>query len=595
MDIRKYFCEWKFRDNFIEQFKTFAVWRDEYYYGNAFIVTNNNEVYTVGSIIEKCVVNDSSSPESNAETDFYEPVKLSLLCGKEIKKFVYGNKHVFICTEEGEVFGFGNFFDEAKAEYRFVFPQKVSALVGLCVVDIAIGPQEQHLALCDDGKLYKFEFGKPSKYLIDSSAVEAKPLNVFYVEESFCVSLLENGKVMKVVIGDQAFSNSNDSESSDEKCEGSDEKHESSGEEDESSDENYESSEEKDNCEVMIFRNSINLDDHPKITKLIGGYTRALAVDEQGRLFVTGHDYSGQLGLGGTESSGIHYDYFKHNSLLTEKVVDIAASCSFHLSAALTESGKVYVWGEGRGPEMRKPQLTAFESLHEVFLYYSLNLETYKPINVDELSAVTSKIKHSMTDAQYFLTNSFEKAFDDPKFCDLFVVVEGKTIPVHKSILAVRCEHFAEVFQKDWQIEKPSVLEIEDGDFKVYKAFLKYLYTDQMDDTLSFNEVIELLNLTNKYKLKSLAKRCVLLIQPNITIENVIFLYESVFVMREKTKMKDDILNQLKESCVKFAANNLFAIGVSDEFAKLNEKISKKLVLDVSKLKHKKYVSRTSK
>ncbi|XP_065209050.1 RCC1 and BTB domain-containing protein 1-like [Planococcus citri] len=559
MDIRKYFCEWKFRDDFIEQIKTFAVWRDGKFHGNAFIITNNNEVYTVGSIIEKCAENHSSFSESHAE-------KISLLCGKEIKKFVYGSNHVFICTEEGEVFGFGRSFDEAK--YRFVFPQKVSALVGLCVVDIAIGPQEQHLALCDDGKLYKFEFGKPSRYLIDTSAVEGKPLNVLHVEKNFCISLLENGKVMKVVIADQAFSNCNI----------------------------FKNSDEKDNCEVMIFRNCTDQVevDHPKITKLISGYTHAFAVDEQGRLFVTGHDYSGQLGLGDPESD-IHYEYFKHNSSLTERVVDIAASdySVQNLSAALTESGKVYVWGEGRGPKLYKPQLTAFESLHEVFLYYALNLETYKPINVDELSAVTFKpishiipIERSFTDAQNFLTNSFEKAFDDPKFCDLFVVVEGKTIPVHKSILAVRCEHFAEVFQKDWPIEEPSVLEIEDGDFKVYKAFLKYLYTDQINDKLSFNEIIELLNLTNKYNVKSLAERCVLLVQPNIAIENVVSLYERVSVMREKTTMKD-ILDQLKESCVKFAANNLFAIGVSDEFAKLNEKISKELVVEISKLKFK--------
>ncbi|XP_065204309.1 RCC1 and BTB domain-containing protein 1-like [Planococcus citri] len=191
-----------------------------------------------------------------------------------------------------------------------------------------------------------------------------------------------------------------------------------------------------------------------------------------------------------------------------------------------------------------------------------------------------------MTSKDARLVESFKKAFDDPKFCDLFIVVEGKTIPVHKSILAVRCEHFTEVFQKDGSIEKPSVLEIEDGDFKVYKAFLKYVYTDEIDDTLSFNEIIELLNLSNKYGMKSLAERCVSMVQTGITVDNVVSLYERIIEMSKVTKMKN-VFDQFKESCVKFAADNFFAMGVSDEFAQLNVNMFKELVLEVCKRKFK--------
>ncbi|XP_065209067.1 RCC1 and BTB domain-containing protein 1-like [Planococcus citri] len=391
-------------------------------------------------------------------------------------------------------------------------------------------------------------------------------------------------------------------------------------------------SEQKDRCEIMIFQKDGDLIDHCKIEKLIGGYGHALALDEYGRLFQTGHYFL-------KKPSYIKYEHFELNSFITEKIVDIAACMTQHLSAALTESGKIYMWGKSRSEIIYpEPVLTAYKSLHEVFLYDAPDsLETYRPIHVDELSAVTSEpttkpttephimpiessmtdtlhsltnscetefadpaetskpinvdelsavvtsepttelhimpIESNMADTQHSLTNSFEKefadpaetskpinvdelsaivtsephtmpiessipdtqhsltdsfkkAFNDPKFCDLFVVVEGKTIPVHKSILAVRCEHFTEIFQKHWPIVKPSVLEIEDGDFKTYKAFLEYLYTDQINDKLSFNEIIKLLYLTNKYNEKPLAERCILLIQPNVTIENVVSLYE---------------------------------------------------------------------
>ncbi|XP_065209054.1 RCC1 and BTB domain-containing protein 1-like isoform X2 [Planococcus citri] len=576
MDIRKYLCEWKLSDDFIERIETFAIWRDDLKNSNILFVMKNREVYAAEKFSKFCEKSSSlvdSNAKTTLKTEFYEPVKLSPLCGKRIKKFVYGPSEVFICTEEGDVFVHGYYYDWSQGKYTTVavIPQKVSALQDLRVVDIAIGPLRKRLALCDDGKLYKFELFKQSKCLIDTSAVKAKPLNVLYVAGSehnrtgwFYISLLDDGKVMKIVNSNGDFGNRR---------------------------------REKYRCEVMNFENAAN---PGKIVKLIQGYLCAFALDEYGRLFVTGNNANKQLGIDFDDlKCPMPCENFKHNSFITEKVVDIAASCYCSLSALLTESGKVYMWGEGRGGVISEPQLIPFESLHEVFHHYSSpTLVTYKPINVNELPASISKsmkkhdladsqitqVECSTADAQNSLLDSLKKAFDDPKFCDLFVVVEGKTIPVHKSILAVRCEHFAEVFQNDWSIEKPSVLEIEDGDFKVYKAFLKYVYTDQMDDTLSLDELIELLNLSNKYNVKLLAERCISLIQPNITVENVISLYERVIVMSSVTKMKN-ILDQLKESCVMFGTENFFAIGVSDEFTKLNKEMAIELVVEVCKRK----------
>ncbi|XP_065209056.1 RCC1 and BTB domain-containing protein 1-like [Planococcus citri] len=564
MDIRKYLCEWKLSDDFIKRIETFAIWIDEHENSNVLFVTKNREVYAAEKFSKFCVKNPSivdSKAEAMTKTEFYEPVKLSPLCGKRIKKFVFGKQQIFICAEEGEVFVYGyyRYYDGNKKTYRYVpvVPQKVRALLDLPVVDIAIGPREKHLALCDDGRLYVFNFGElePAGSLNSINTMKVKLSNVLYVTRNFGISLLENGKVMKIEIGDADFDTvpKNISQGS------------------------Y--------CVMMDFENVAN---PGKIVKLIGGYSYALALDENGSLFVTDSNRNQQLGIHlNNPKSPTLCENFILNSFTTEKIVDIAVSCFCSLSAALTESGKVYMWGKGRGGIISEPQLTPFESLHEVFYHYSSpSLVTYKPINVNELPDSTSKSMKKLdpVDAQNSLLDSFKKAFDDPKFCDLFVVVEGKTIPVHKSILAVRCEHFAEVFQNDWSIEKPSVLEIEDGDFNVYKAFLKYVYTDQMDDTLSFDELMDLLSLANKYNVKLLAERCVSLVQRSITVENVVSLYERVIVMSNVTKMKD-ILNQLKESCVKFCANNFFAIAVSDEFAKLNERMSKELVVEVGKLR----------
>ncbi|XP_065208982.1 RCC1 and BTB domain-containing protein 1-like [Planococcus citri] len=539
MDIRKYLCDWEFSDDFIQRIDTFAVWRNNVAdLGNALFVMKNRDIYAAGDIIERCR-NDSTLADSGTKTNVHEPMLLCLLNGKKIKKFVFGISQVFICTEEGEVFGYGYRRNYNAAPSQYVLPQKVSELQGLRVIDMAMGPRGQCLALCDNGKIRVFEFGLLKGYLINTSSVaDAKPLNILHVAEDSYVSLLENGKVMRVEV------NINDPLV----------------------------------CEVMSFETA----DHGKIKKVITG---PYALDEYGHLFVISRSMTDEK---------LRLYKSDHNSTFGEKIIDIAASRFCSLRAALTESGKVYMWGKGRGASILKPMLTPFRSLHEVFLHYSMPLVTYEMVNVREFSPLepmnnfniagpqTKQDKYTMTEAQNLFIDTFKEAFDDPKFCDLFIVVEGKTIPVHRSVLSLRCGHFAEVFQKQWPDEKPCVLEIDDGDFKVYKAFLKYLYTDQLDTTLSFNEMIELLNLANKYNSKSLAERCAYLVQSNITAKNLVSLYERVAVMSKTTTMKN-IFDQLKDSCVKFTADNETDVVISDEFAKLDSNMAKELIVEVCK------------
>lgn len=90
----------------------------------------------------------------------------------------------------------------------------------------------------------------------------------------------------------------------------------------------------------------------------------------------------------------------------------------------------------------------------------------------------------------------------------------------------------------------------------------------------------ELFNLANKYRVKKLAECCTSLMQPNISIENVIPLYESVAIMSKDPKMKD-ISKNLKELCVSFTMKNEKAVIKSEGFKKLNSDMAKDLILEV--------------
>ncbi|XP_065216497.1 RCC1 and BTB domain-containing protein 1-like [Planococcus citri] len=517
MDIRRYLCDWELTDDFLEQIQTFEVWRgNDNEFGNTIFVMKNQDFYAAGNIIV-CCERDSSSENFDVKEHLSEPVKIPALCGKRIKKFILGISQVFICTEEGKVFGYGSCDDDADV-HRYILPREVVELRGLFVVSIAIGPSGKNLAVSDDGKIYLFKFGEKSRFLINScSPGSAKPLNVFYMATGeYYISLLENGTVAKAIINDVGFLVSD-----------------------------YDDSRDENDFEVKTF----HLTDLDGIKKMVCGSSHALALDELGRLFVSGSNQEGELGLDTPEVP--HQNRFVLNSFFTEKIVDIAASRFCPLSAVLTESGKIYMWGKGRGAPIFKPKLiTPFYSLHEVFFHYANPLVTYKPLNVHELSLIISA---PMRESE-FTDFEFESLEPDPESGDLYIKVENRFILTRTSILFSRCKYFERLFQEDRRqcpeceenkLKRFRVLNIKGCDFKVFKAFLNYVYTGEIDNTLLCNDIIELLRLANKFDVEPLAELCVVLIQSIVTVDNVSSLYSRVRKIMTSAKMKS-ILDRLE-------------------------------------------------
>lgn len=64
------------------------------------------------------------------------------------------------------------------------------------------------------------------------------------------------------------------------------------------------------------------------------------------------------------------------------RVVEIAASHCNHISAALTQNSKVYMWGQCRGQAVTSPAETPFHTLHDVFACFASPAVTWKPMNL---------------------------------------------------------------------------------------------------------------------------------------------------------------------------------------------------------------------
>jgi RCC1 and BTB domain-containing protein len=63
-------------------------------------------------------------------------------------------------------------------------------------------------------------------------------------------------------------------------------------------------------------------------------------------------------------------------------MVEIAASHYAHISAVMTETGSVYMWGQCRGQSLTSPMLTKFTCTDDVFSAFSSPLVTWRTYNV---------------------------------------------------------------------------------------------------------------------------------------------------------------------------------------------------------------------
>ena len=166
--------------------------------------------------------------------------------------------------------------------------------------------------------------------------------------------------------------------------------------------------------------------------------------------------------------------------------------------------------------------------------------------------------------------DSMKLAFDDSDTADVRFLVDNKKIHAHKAVLRIRCEHFRSMFQGHW--EEGSVdsgcVEIKFFSYPVYRAFLLYLYTDQVD--LPPEDAIGLLDLANSYCEQQLKRRCERIIRQGITVDNVAMLYATAIKYQAR---------ELEDFCFRFSLNHMTSVTQTEAFAKLDEGTVKDFIM----------------
>ncbi|XP_072180243.1 RCC1 and BTB domain-containing protein 1-like [Diadema setosum] len=481
----------------------------------AIFVTKDDDVYAIGNNHNACLgLGDVQS--------ILTPRKIESLCQKGLCTMSFGSgPHVVAATENGEIFSWGhNGYCQLGngCTNQGMLPYQISTNLGDSkIMRLACGSHHT-LALTDKGEVFAWGYnncgqvGSGATANINtprrvSSVLNGKRVISIACGQTSSLAVLESGEVYGWGYngnGQLGLGNNVNQPSP---------------------------------CKVSSLNGVV-------ISQIACGYAHSLGLSDEGHLFTWGANSYGQLGTGN-----------KANLCGATKIAedlgrftDIAATHYSHISAALAQSGKVYMWGQCKGQSVLSPMETRFTCLDDVFACFSSPAVTYKLLTFENFAGRRA------------LEETLAVAFDNQETCDLRFMVEDRSIHVHKALLKIRCQHFRSMFQSHWEENGKDVIEITQFSYPVYRAFLEYLYTDQV--SLSPEDAIGLLDLANSYCESHLKKQCERIIKQGINIENAALLLAASIRYEA---------NDLEAFCFKFAVNHMTAVVQTEAFKKLDE------------------------
>uniref|UniRef100_A0A667YXT2 Regulator of chromosome condensation (RCC1) and BTB (POZ) domain containing protein 1 n=1 Tax=Myripristis murdjan TaxID=586833 RepID=A0A667YXT2_9TELE len=489
-------------------------------------ITSDDEVYVFGLNCSNCLgTGDSLST--------IVPKKLDFLSGRKVISLSYGSgPHILLATEDGELFAWGhNGYSQLGngTTNQGVAPVLVSAnLLNKKVTEVACGSHHS-MALTDSGEVYAWGYNNCGQVGSGSTANQPTPRRVsnclqnkvavgIVCGQTSSLAVVDNGEVYGWGYngnGQLGLGNNGNQLTP---------------------------------CRLVALQGLC-------VQQIVSGYAHSLALTDEGLLFAWGANTYGQLGTGNKSNQ------LSPVQIMTEKerIVEIAACHSTHTSAAKTQSGQVYMWGQCRGQSIVLPHLTHFTCTDDVFACFATPSVMWRLLSLEHDDFLT-------------VAQSLKKEFDSPETADLKFSIDGKYIYVHKAVLKIRCEHFRSMFQSHWNEDMKEVIEIEQFSYPVYRSFLEFLYTDNVE--LPPEDAIGLLDLATSYCENRLKRLCQHIIKRGITVENAFSLLSAA--------VRYDA-EDLEEFCFKFCVNHLTEVTQTAAFWQTDGNLLKDFICRASR------------
>lgn len=142
-------------------------------------------------------------------------------------------------------------------------------------------------------------------------------------------------------------------------------------------------------------------------------------------------------------------------------------------------------------------------------------------------------------------------------FSDLTLECEGQEFPCHRIVLAAHSIIFEAMLKNQFEEAKTGKVKIEDTDKETLRVFLKFVYTQQVDES---DATIELFALADKYDVRRLATFCDRVLSQSVTVDNA-----------AKSLMIADRYNAplLKEKTLELVLKNFEALRNTPDMAEI--------------------------
>ena len=531
MDISKSLINWPILNmlepGFISNIRMVVVHGSS---GNeALMVTHDGMVYALGSNKDGC---SGTGDTSSSLT----PRRVDALCRNNIKTFAHGSgSHVLALTHAGQVYSWGNnsqfqLGNMSTNKYPNPTPTRVQGnLSTTVVVDIACG-KFHSLALTANGQVYQWGHNKHEETLYWDDAPGANRTAPTKVEPAFmggkkivCISCGDSFSMVVTADGEvYGWGDNNLGQLG-------------IG--------NY--SNKKEPCKITQPAGTV-------IEKVVCGYMHTLALSKKGILYTWGANTYGQLGHSTDSKVG---SLVQLNIPSISRVLDVAATHYNNISVAMAEDNRVFIWGQCLRQCIKIPTLTPHRCLYDALACYATPNVMHKPFELCNTDTTN-------------LTGCLDEAFDDANTSDLTIQVEEQRIHVHRAILKIRSEYFRTMFQEHWAENNQSVIEHKQFSYGVYRAYLEYLYTDRI--FISVKDAEEFLNLTNAYCENKLRSRWIQLIKKDVTIKNVIILYNTAIQFNA---------TELEMYCFQYALKHMTVVVQTPCFSELDQLAMKSFII----------------
>ncbi|GAB1299082.1 RCC1 and BTB domain-containing protein 2 [Apodemus speciosus] len=519
----------------------------------------NDEIFVLGTNCSGCLgVGDIQST--------IEPRRLDSLTGKKIVSLSYGSgPHIVLATTDGEVFTWGhNAYSQLGngTTNHGLVPCHISTnLSNKQVIEVACGSYHS-LVLTSDGEVFAWGYNNSGQVGSGSTANQPIPRRV--------TGCLQNKVVMNIACGQMCSTAVVDTgevyvwgyNGNGQLGLGS-------------------SGNQPTPCRVAALQGI-------RVQRVACGYAHTLVLTDEGQIYAWGANSYGQLGTGNKSNQS----YPTPVVVEKDRIIEIAACHSAHTSAAKSQGGHVYMWGQCRGQSVTLPHLTHFCCTDDVFACFATPAVTWRLLSVEPDDHLT-------------VAESLKREFDNPDTADLKFLVDGKYIYAHKVLLKIRCEHF----RSSLEDSEDDIVEMSEFSYPVFRAFLEYLYTDNIslspeeaellsrsvaeeeqdgledweadmpmkgDSFVLFGAGIEgLLDLATFYSETRLKKLCQQTIKQGICEENAIALLSAA--------VKYDA-QDLEEFCFRFCINHLTVVTQTSGFAEMDHDLLKNFISKASRV-----------